>query len=142
MIDINMSLFIQMANFLVLLVLLNFLLFKPIRAILKQRADKMAGLAADAEKSKQSHQEAAEELKAVVREAQAEGVAHRNALKGEAFDREKELLDKVNAEMEAESKQVLAQIKDQMEGARASLRDQADGFSVSLAEKILGRSLT
>ena len=37
MIDINVSLFIQMANFLIFLLLMNFVLYRPIRRIVAQR---------------------------------------------------------------------------------------------------------
>ncbi len=37
MIDINVTLFIQMANFLVFLILMNFVLYRPIRRIVAER---------------------------------------------------------------------------------------------------------
>ena len=40
MIDINLSLFIQLINILLLMWILNILLYKPIRTILKQRSEK------------------------------------------------------------------------------------------------------
>ena len=42
MIQINFTLFIQLINFLVLLFILNAILYKPIRAKLKERAEQMA----------------------------------------------------------------------------------------------------
>ena len=37
MIDINVSLLIQLVNFIVLLIALNFILFNPIRQIMQER---------------------------------------------------------------------------------------------------------
>ncbi len=142
MIDINVSLFIQMANFLVLLLLLNIVLFKPIRAIIRQRKEKMEGLAADADKFRQRYEEASEDLKAVIRDARSEGMQRLNDLKNQAYEQEKALLAKVNEEMEAESAKILASVREQIAGTRQSLLEQVDGFSVALAEKILGRSLS
>lgn len=142
MIDINYTLFIQMANFLVLLVLLNIVLFKPIRTILKERQEKMAGLAADADHFQQRQDEADEELKAVIREAQSEGMERRNELKNQGYDYEKDLMSKVHQDLEAERNKVVASIKDQVGQARQGLLDQVDAFSSALAEKVLGRSLS
>jgi F-type H+-transporting ATPase subunit b len=140
MIDITYSVFIQMANFLVLLVVLNLVLYRPIRAILKQRKERMEGLSTEAASCRQKREETDHELAEGRRQAQAEGGAFRNDLKNQALATEKEQLAKAQAKMDAESAQMEEQIKEQMGQARQDLLGKVDSFSLVAAQKILGRS--
>lgn len=140
MINIDISLFIQMANFLVLLVLLNIVLYRPLRAMLKQREEKMGGLAADAEAGQLKADEAARDLADGKLAVHAEGTGLKNELKEEAYGREKALLAKIHEEMEVEGEQASARIAEQIGQARESLKDQVEGFSLQAAQQILGRS--
>ena len=49
MVSIDGSLFIQIANFIFLILVLNMVLFKPIRKVLVQRQEKISGLEKDIE---------------------------------------------------------------------------------------------
>ncbi len=51
MINIDQSLIFQIVNFLLLMLILNTLLYRPIRNILKQRADKVGLLEEEAKKA-------------------------------------------------------------------------------------------
>ncbi len=51
MINIDQSLIYQIINVLLLMLILNFVLYKPIRTILKQRAEKVASLTSEAQKA-------------------------------------------------------------------------------------------
>ena len=140
MIDINISVLIQMANFLVLLVFLNVVLYRPIRAILKQRQERMEGLSAEASSFRHRLEETEQELVEGRRKAQAEGGNVRGELRNEGLAREKELLAKIQSEMDSEAARMGEQIKDQMAQARQDLLGRVDSFSVVAAQKILGRS--
>ncbi len=142
MIDLNISLFIQMANFLVLLLLMNYVLYRPIRGVLKKRQEKMDSLSSEADRFSERLVEIQMELAEVVRQAQAEGFERRAEMKNRAHEQEKKILARVSEEMEAEAERIMAEIKDQVNEARESLLGQVEGFSAALAEKILGRSLS
>jgi len=53
MVEINASLFIQIANFLILIWALNKFLYKPIRQILSQRKSRISGLEGSIQQSEQ-----------------------------------------------------------------------------------------
>ncbi|MBW2086726.1 MAG: ATPase, partial [Deltaproteobacteria bacterium] len=50
MIEINASLFIQVVNFLLMLLVLNYLLYRPIQGVLRQRREKIDGFESDIER--------------------------------------------------------------------------------------------
>jgi len=140
MVDINASLFIQMANFLVLLVLLNYVLYRPIRAMLRKRQDKINGLLATAETARQKHEEADGELAQGRREVNSQGLELKNGLKDEGLRQERDLLAGIHQEVEAESARMAEQIKEQLGQARENLLARVESFSLQAARKILGRS--
>ncbi|MEW6668255.1 MAG: ATPase [Thermodesulfobacteriota bacterium] len=141
MLKIDYSLFIQIANFLVLLLLLNIILYRPIRRILKQRKDEMDGLELRASNLQARAAKDSKTLEESVSGARREGYKEKESLKAEALEAEKKMYQGATAEAgdklnlsRREAEQKLAEI-------RQGLVQEVDLFSKELAEKILGRSL-
>jgi F-type H+-transporting ATPase subunit b len=142
MIELNWTLFAQIINFLVLVVLLNLVLFRPIRNHLKARQAALAAregeIAQLAEQSQGLHAEVQENLAA----ARRQGAGEREALRQAGAQGESSLLEQVKKEVEEEWAKVEKKIKADMDKARKSLKAQAQSFAQMLAAKILGRELS
>ena len=141
MIDINISVVWQMINFLALIVLLNFVLYRPIRGILKQRADKMAQLGSDITSSEETVKNRNEQLEAQRAEARKQGAGVREDLKSQGHQEEKSLIAAATSEMEQVVAKVRGDIQSEIATARDELKAQVQGFGRDLAEKILGRTI-
>ena len=133
-------LFLQIVNFLVLLFVLNLVLYKPIRNILKQRKDKFEGL----EKSvSATGRQAEEQNKAFIdgiREARAKGQKEKEALVQAATDEENEIVAKINAKAKDEMAKVKAKIVKDTDAVRGALEKEIDTFADTITQKILGRA--
>lgn len=140
-IDINASLIWQIVNFLVLLVALNYLLYKPIRGIIKKRAEKIAGLNNEITSSQESIKLKEEEMEAERAHARDEGARTREEMKSEARAKEREIIDAATAEMEKTVAEMRAEIQGEIGKARDELKGQVQSFGTELAQKILGRSI-
>lgn len=140
-IDIDASLFWQIGNFLVLILALNYLLYKPIRGIIKQRAEKVAQLNSDITSSEEGAKTKAQELEAELAEARKQGAATRDEMKIEGHGKEREIIDAATKEMEASVAKIREQIEGEIGAAREELKGQVQSFGTELAQKILGRSL-
>ncbi|MCF8042355.1 MAG: hypothetical protein K9K65_03460 [Desulfarculaceae bacterium] len=140
-IDIDASLFWQIGNFLVLLVALNFLLYKPIRGIIKQRAEKVAQLSGDITSSEEGTKAKAAEMEANLVQARRDGAEVREEMKTQAHGAEREIIDAATAEMEKTVAAVREEIVGEIGQAREDLKGQVQSFGRELAQKILGRSL-
>ena len=139
--EINASLIWQIVNFLVLLVALNYLLYRPIRGILKKRAETVAQLSGEIN-SKQDEAKAKElELAEQQAEARRQGDVVKQELAAEGRARERDLIDAATAEMEDTVAQVRDQIAQEMIQAREDLKGEIESFGEELAQKILGRSI-
>ena len=93
MLDINITLLIQLVNFIVTLVVLDFLLIKPIRGIIKKRRDLASGMLSDAETFTTEAAVKLENYETALAKAREEAAAVREARKGEALARESSLLE-------------------------------------------------
>lgn len=140
-IEINWSLAWQIGNFLVLIVALNYLLYKPIRGIIRQRAEKTAQLNSDIASSEEGSRSKAQELEARLAEARQEGVTTREEMKGEGHAKEREIVEAATAEMERAVAKVREEIAAEIGQARDELKGQVQSFGRELAQKILGRSI-
>ena len=135
------STFIQIVNFLFTIWVLNLLLYKPIRKILKQRKEKIDGLELSIETSAKDASEKDEAFVTGIKEARAKGVEKKNALVQEAADEEKSIIADINQKAQTELAQIRDSIKKEAEVARDSLQKEVDGFADQISEKILGRAV-
>jgi F-type H+-transporting ATPase subunit b len=142
MIDIDWTLGALIINFLVLVFLLNVVLFRPIRKVLKERQAKLDAQAADISFMETQGQGLESEIKDKLAAARKEGAGAREALKQEGAAAEATLLEEVKREADLEWTRVEEKIKRDMARARDELKAQAQSFAQLLASKILGRELS
>lgn len=141
MLQINLSLLIQMANFLLLVFLLNIFLYRPIRRIIAQRKEQMGSL----EHAMEDYEEKADRDEIGIKEnmvrAQKEGYREKESLKMQGLDEEKGILQKTGAVVEKKITGAKSEMETQMAEVRKALEGQVALFSKELAEKILGRNV-
>ncbi len=141
MIDINLSLLIQMANFLIFLILMNFVLYRPIRRIVAQRKKMMAEKQEEIERLEARAVTAVRGYEQKLQESRRDGLEKIKDLKAAAYEEEKDLLRNISEEAAEQLQKMRTQIQKDISVARDALRDQVKAFSVQLAQKILGRSI-
>ncbi|GFO62144.1 ATP synthase subunit b [Geomonas paludis] len=140
-INLDIAFVFQLVNFLVLVLLLNVFLYKPIR---KQLADRAAQVNGAKQKSAEVDREVQEKLasyEARMREIRAGAADERGALKKEAQQQEAAILDKARAEATESLSAIKAKVAQEAEEARRMLTASAETLSSEICEKVLGRSL-
>ncbi|MFP4086971.1 MAG: hypothetical protein ACLFUL_09275 [Desulfobacteraceae bacterium] len=141
MLNIDGTLILQIANFLVLLLVLNLILYRPIRRVLAQRDEEMSSRENTIESFQQKAQQYEKDIEEGMVRARKEGYTQKEALKAEGVEAEKGLLQEAGQSVE----QKLGAARKDMEGKVANVRQALEGqisdFSNELAEKILGRSV-
>jgi len=141
MLNIDGTMLLQIANFLILLFILNLILFRPIRRVLAQREEEMNsrqktidGFQDQAEKNEKGIEEG-------IVQARKEGYAEKEAVKSEGLKEEKEILQEAGSGVEQKLSAAKQEIETKIAVAREALEGQIAGFSDELAQKILGRSI-
>ncbi len=141
MISVNNSLILQIVNFLFLIWVLNLILYRPIRGIIRQRKEKIE----DLEKSIAASQKDAEEkqlsLTLGIRDARAKGIREKEMIVQAAEEEEKQILDRLARKAQADLAQIREKVARESEAARRSLEKELGTFASAIAQKILGRSV-
>jgi F-type H+-transporting ATPase subunit b len=140
-INLDMAFVFQLVNFLVLVLLLNVFLYKPIRKQLADRAAQISGAKAKSAAVDKEVQEKLASYEARMREIRAGAADERGALKKEAQAEESAILDKARAEATQTLSSIKEKVAKEAEEARRLLKQSAEALSADICEKVLGRSL-
>ncbi len=141
MITLDVTLFIHIINMIVLMIVLNSVLYKPVQEILLKREAKLEGFNKDVEQFEQNARHRQQEVDKKMREA---GLKAKKALDGarsEAQEAGAEKLAAIRQEADGEKEKQLLDIQAQFAAARKELQDNTSIFAGEMAGKILGRSL-
>jgi F-type H+-transporting ATPase subunit b len=141
MISINVTFFIQMANVLVLLFLMNLFLYRPIRRIVAQRNQFIAEQRQGIDQAESESVAAQEQFNLSIQEARKQGRERIIEFKSVAYEEEKGMLQAASDEGAKQVQVTRMTIQSDVRKAREELRTQVHAFSVELAQKILGRNL-
>ncbi|MDD5451445.1 MAG: ATP synthase F0 subunit B [Desulfovibrionales bacterium] len=141
MLDIDITLLIQLANFLALMVILNLILYRPLRKIITERKEKVSGLEREIEGLIKNASQRLEDFKVKMSGAHERGNKEKENLKNEGLGEEKQIISKTRSEAEASKSQMLSQIDQDANKAKEELKGQVSGFASDIAAKILGRSI-
>lgn len=141
MITTDITLFIQIVNMIVLMFLLNGVLYKPIKNIIKERSEKLQGMQEEISDFERNAKLRQEEVDAKMAQASGKAKAALDTARAQAQEAGDEKLATIKAEAESAKDAKLADLKTQIEGARSSLKADLEGFANEMAGKILGRSL-
>jgi len=141
MINIDVSVAIQVINFIFLIWVLNLVLYKPIRKILLQRKEKLAGLeqGIDAFKADAGEKDAA--FAAGIKTARTKGLKEKGALLDVAAEEEQRIIDKINEKAQADLTEVRRKISKDAEDVKIKLQQEVDAFADAIGQKILGRAV-
>jgi F-type H+-transporting ATPase subunit b len=137
----DVSLFIQIVNFLFIIWVLNVILYRPIRNILIQRKEKVTGFEQIIETLTQDAQEKDEAYFSGIKDARAKGLKEKEALVQAAADEERRIIEEINQKAQADLVEIREKIAKDAENVRESLQQEIDTFANAIGNKILGRAV-
>jgi F-type H+-transporting ATPase subunit b len=140
-ISLNSSLIIQIINFVVLILVLNAVLYKPIRGILAKRKNLVDSLEEDADQAVKKAKDSEVKFREDIKAARMKGAEKKNEIIDSASEEEDKLLSEIQQESMEKINQVKEKISKETEAARASLEKDIGQFASQIAKKILGRAV-
>jgi len=141
MIKIDVSVFVQIVNFIFLILVLNAVLYKPVRKILLQRKEKINGLEQSIETFAKDAQEKDEFYIGGIKEARTKGLKEKENILQSASGEEKVIIDKINEKAQADLEAVREQVAKDTGHVSVSLEKEIDSFAEAIKQKILGRAV-
>lgn len=124
---------------LVLTILLDRLLFRPLQGVMQQRAEATRSARELAERSATEARAATEEFERKTTAARAEIYRQMDEMRKTALAERAEILTRTRAEAEAEIAAASAEFQAETEDARKRLAADAEALGAVAAERILGR---
>ena len=141
MITIDITVVIQIINILILIVVMNAILYKPVRTVLAKRKEKLDELANSIETFKKNAELRKEEISRKLNNARSKAKEEIEKARSDAQAETAESLSQVRHETTAHKTTQLEEIKKQFTDAQQQLSGQIDTFASDMAAKILGRSI-
>ncbi len=141
MLKVDFSLIVQIVNFLLLLLLMNIFLYKPIRKILARRKEEINSFEGTIEGYQNRSDQDEKGIEEGMILARKEGHKEKENFKGQGLEAEKGILQKASSSAEEKIGNAKQEIENKIVDVRKALEDQVASFSGELAEKILGRSI-
>jgi F-type H+-transporting ATPase subunit b len=141
MIDINISLLIQLVNFIVLLIALNFILFKPIQKIMQEREQEMSSAFGDTKAAQDRMQSLLEHYNASLAEAKQKATATYNTIYQQGLDSQRDMISAERTKAGEMLDKARAEIAAAANAARTDLKKEAERLSQEITSKLLGRAV-
>jgi len=141
MVSIDSTIWFQMANFLILMFVLNVVLFKPILRVLERREKHFQGLDEEVKSLDQSVEEKMANYEEKLRQARLEAMNEKNEIQQKASGEGKSKMDEARNEILQIFDDFKQKLDKEMSSARKILKTQAEKISVEISEKVLGRSI-
>jgi len=140
-IQIDFSLLLQIINFLFLIVILNFLLYKPLLAIIDKRNGQIENGRGEISRLNGMVEEKMAAYEEKVRTTKIEALGKNKQLIMEGSDQAKAIVESAVKEIHQLAEQYQEKLHKEVLTARETLNSQSRRISVEIAEKVLGRRL-
>ena len=141
MVDITGWLFVQIANFLVLLVALHILLFKPLLTIMQERQQTVSGAFTDAKSAQEKVQALLEQYNSSLAESKQKAAAAYNALYQQGLDAQRDMISAERAKASELLDKARGEIAAASTSARTEISKEAEKLSQDISSKLLGRAV-
>ncbi|MDI6890061.1 MAG: ATP synthase F0 subunit B [Thermodesulfovibrionales bacterium] len=137
MLELNKWFFVMAANFFILFFILNYLLFKPLLKIFKEREDTVKNSLDAAKDMTNRREEGIARLNRELVEARNRAKETFETRKAEGLQKQKEILSEAGAEASEILEKARSEIRAEAERARKSLRVEVDKFSDEILRKLV-----
>ena len=137
MLKIDFSFWVMAINFFVLLIIMNFILFKPLLQIFKERENAVKGSLDAAKEMNTRREETIAGLNRELTETRSKAKETFETLRAEGLQRQKEVLMSAEAEASAMLDKARSDILAEVERARKTLRTEIDKFSDEIVRKLV-----
>jgi F-type H+-transporting ATPase subunit b len=140
MIELNWTFFAQFANFVIILAILNLVLYRPIRGMIRKRAEIMGEKLHSIQEFTAEAENKLENYKAALSGARSEAQQIRLSLKEEGSAAEASVLSAAGAEAAEKITAAKKDVEEQKQAALKSLRGTVNAYAKEVAGKVLSRT--
>ena len=138
MLNLDITMLFQLVNFFIVLYVLNILLIRPIRGILKERRDKMDNLSGEADAFEREATARLASYNESLQRARQEAGQTRDAARTEAQAEQQRIVQEAGQKAQALLTEAKASIKAESDATLAELRARVQDLGARLAARVMG----
>lgn len=139
MLELNKWFFVQLANFLLLLVVLNIILFRPMLRLFQEREEHTTGFLNDAKAMDKEKDEVFSKIDSKLAVARDRAKAIFEEFSTEGIETQKLAVDSAKNEAIEINRKSKEEIEMATDKARAALKADIENFSNKIVEKLVGK---
>jgi len=140
-IKVDWTIWLQFVNFFVLMAVLNFLLYRPLRDILNRRRETIDGSYAKAKELEAQINEKMERYQEQLQTAKLKGNEERAELRKAASGEEADILGKAHSRAAEQLQEIKKKVAGEADAAAKMLKKETEALATQIASKVLGRTL-
>jgi F-type H+-transporting ATPase subunit b len=140
-IKVDWTIWLQFVNFFVLMAVLNFLLYRPLRDILKRRRETIDGSYAKAKELETQINEKMERYQQQLLAAKVKGNEERSALRKVTAGEEADILGKAHSRASEQLQEIKRNVAKEADAAARVLKKETTALATQIASSVLGRAL-
>jgi F-type H+-transporting ATPase subunit b len=140
-IKVDWTLWLQFVNFFVLMVVLNYILYRPLRNMLRQRRQTIDGSYARVKELENQINEKMERYQEQLQSAKIKGNVERADIRKSAAAEEFEILGLAHTKATNQLREIKSKVAGEVEVAGKVLKKEANTLAAQIATKVLGRKL-
>lgn len=141
LVDIDGTIFIQLGIFLLLLLALTRLVFRPYLALRQERYQNIEGAKEEAQHFQKDIQEKMATYEEQILQARKEAVVIRTGLRQEGEQKATQIISQAQTKAEADIEASRQRMEKSAQAAQLALRTRADQIAQMIAKKLLGREV-
>ena len=141
MISIDWTILVQFANFIVLMIVLNILLYRPLRSVMASRRESIDGSYDVAQSLEAQIEEKMARYEEKLQAAKQQGNQEKAALRQAGASEEAGIISTAREEATVRLQGVKDQVAESASVARQQLKSETKALAGEISEKILGRAL-
>ena len=140
MISIDWTIIATGIVFLLTMLTLNSILFKPLLRVMDERERLTRGTREEAENKRRSLSELVDSYSGHIKGAKQKGFEHIDSVRKEAMARRMEMIARAREDASAEMQKVRDRVSEEVEQARRDLQSEVESLADSITSKILSKS--
>ncbi len=140
-ISINETAVIQIISFIIFVLIINRIMFRPLDTVMHKRVDYMEGLKKETVDAEEEIQRLTEALQAQESAARAEALSLKRDIEESGSDQAKAIYAEAKKEIMGLKNKASAEVEDQLREAMQRLQTESEELATDMMEKVLNRRL-
>lgn len=141
LLSINETLIVQLISFLIFLVIIKRVMFRPLRGIIKERGEHVHKIKDDISEAENEYQKLLDRIKAQKSAVKTEAFAIRDKLEKAGNAEAAAIIESTQMEILDLKKKVGRELDDQISEVKAYIKKESEVVAAAIMEKILDRRL-